>query len=208
MKNKVIKWLLCGTVILNLSACSVLDQWMPSFGSETQTSEQPPLEMPSVLPIPQDYPGVFNVYQRIRVEADHQFTQNQPSEFEAMIAANRKGMKIALMAMGLKVWSIDYDGMVITEERGKEVPEALQALYLMRDIALVYWPTASLKAQLKDWTLVENAASRQIFAPGAATPAVTVSYQNGTKAQSAQGSVILENHLHHYRLTIQSNVVK
>ena len=148
MKNKVIKYLLCGTAILNLSACSVLDQWLPSFSSETQTSEQQPLEMPSVLPIPQDYPGVFNVYQRIRVEADQQFTQNQPSEFEAMIAANRKGMKIALMAMGMKVWSIDYDGMVITEERGEQVPDALQAQYLMRDIALVYWPSASLKTQL------------------------------------------------------------
>lgn len=208
MKNKVIKYLLCGTAILNLSACSVLDQWLPSFSSETQTSEQQPLEMPSVLPIPQDYPGVFNVYQRIRVEADQQFTQNQPSEFEAMIAANRKGMKIALMAMGMKVWSIDYDGMVITEERGEQVPDALQAQYLMRDIALVYWPSASLKTQLKDWTLVENGSSRQIFSPGSATPAVTVTYQKGTQAQSAQGSVTLENHLHHYRLSIQSNVVK
>lgn len=207
MKNKLLKCLLCGTALLNLSACSVIDQWLGA-PSEPVSVSRPTAQMPSVLPVLQDYPGTFNVYQRIRVETDRQYTEDQPTEFEAMITANRKNMKIALMALGMKVWSIDYDGMVITEERGEQVPETLQAQYLMRDIALVYWPASSLKGQLKDWNLVENASSRQIFAPDSITPAVTITYQNSAKERGSEGNVILENHLHHYRLMIQSSAVK
>lgn len=207
MKSKLLKCLLCGSALLNLSACSVIDQWLGA-PSEPVSVSRPTAQMPTVLPVLQDYPGTFNVYQRIRVETDRQFTGAQPTEFEAMITANRKNMKIALMAMGMKVWSIDYDGMVITEERGEQVPETLQAQYLMRDIALVYWPASSLKGQLKDWKLVENASGRQIFAPDSITPAVTITYQNSEKEQGSEGNVILENHLHHYRLMIQSSAVK
>ena len=125
-----------------------------------------------------------------------------------MITADKKGMKIAVMAMGMKVWNIDFDGMVITEERSEHLPEALEAQYMVRDIALAYWPSRDLKAQLNDWILIENEQTRLIYAPGEENPIISIEYRKGAAPLSANGEVIFENHLHHYRLTIQSNSLK
>ena len=79
---------------------------------------------------------------------------------------------------------------------------------MVRDIALAYWPSRDLKAQLKDWILIENEQTRLIYAPGEEKPIISIEYRKGAAPLSADGEVIFENHLHHYRLTIQSNSLK
>lgn len=200
MKHRLVKGLCCVALAFSLSACSL---WQPN----TSTVEEA-IKIPTVLPTCSDLTRSFNAYQHIHVNADSYDAESQTNDFEAMITADKKGMKIAVMAMGMKVWNIDFDGMVITEERSEHLPEALEAQYMVRDIALAYWPSRDLKPQLKDWTLVEGDRTRLIYAPGEENPIISIEYRKGAAPLSANGEVIFENHLHHYRLTIQSNSLK
>lgn len=200
MKHRLVKGLCCVALAFSLSACSL---WLRN----TSTVEEA-IKIPTVLPTCSNLTQSFNAYQHIHVEADRYNAESKTNDFEAMITADKKGMKIAVMAMGMKVWNIDFDGMVITEERSEYLPEALEAQYMVRDIALAYWPSRDLKAQLKDWILIENEQTRLIYAPGEEKPTISIEYRKGAAPLSADGEVIFENHLHHYRLTIQSNSLK
>lgn len=200
MKHRLVKGLCCVALAFSLSACSL---WQPN----TSTVEKA-LKIPTVLPTCSDLTRSFNAYQHIHVNADRYDAESQTNDFEAMITADKKGMKIAVMAMGMKVWNIDFDGMVITEERSEHLPEALEAQYMVRDIALAYWPSRDLKPQLKYWTLVEGDRTRLIYAPGEEKPIISIEYRKGAAPLSGDGEVIFENHLHHYRLTIQSSRLK
>lgn len=200
MKHRLVKGLCCVALAFSLSACSL---WQPN----TSTVEKA-LKIPTVLPTCSDLTRSFNAYQHIHVNADRYDAESQTNDFEAMITADKKGMKIAVMAMGMKVWNIDFDGMVITEERSEHLPEALEAQYMVRDIALAYWPSRDLKTQLNDWILIENEQTRLIYAPGEENPIISIEYRKGAAPLSGDGEVIFENHLHHYRLTIQSSRLK
>lgn len=200
MKHRLVKGLCCVALAFSLSACSL---WQPN----TSTVEEA-IKIPTVLPTCSDLTRSFNAYQHIHVNADRYDAESQTNDFEAMITADKKGMKIAVMAMGMKVWNIDFDGMVITEERSEHLPEGLEAQYMVRDIALAYWPSRDLKTQLNDWILIENEQTRLIYAPGEENPIISIEYRKGAAPLSANGEVIFENHLHHYRLTIQSNSLK
>lgn len=200
MKHRLVKGLCCATLAFSLSACSL---WQ----SNTSTVEEA-IIIPTVLPTCSNLTQSFNAYQHIHVEANRYNAESKTNDFEAMITADKKGMKIAVMAMGMKVWNIDFDGMVITEERSEHLPEALEAQYMVRDIALAYWPSRDLKTQLNDWILIENEQTRLIYAPGEENPIISIEYRKGAAPLSANGEVIFENHLHHYRLTIQSSRLK
>lgn len=200
MKHRLVKGLCCVALAFSLSACSL---WLPNTSAVEEA-----IKIPTVLPTCSNLTQSFNAYQHIHVEADRYNAESKTNDFEAMITADKKGMKIAVMAMGMKVWNIDFDRMVITEERSEYLPEALEAQYMVRDIALAYWPSRDLKAQLKDWILIENEQTRLIYAPGEEKPIISIEYRKGAAPLSADGEVIFENHLHHYRLTIQSNSLK
>ena len=200
MKHRLVKGLCCATLAFSLSACSL---WQ----SNTSTVEEA-IIIPTVLPTCSNLTQSFNAYQHIHVEADRYNAESKTNDFEAMITADKKGMKIAVMAMGMKVWNIDFDGMVITEERSEHLPEALEAQYMVRDIALAYWPSRDLKTQLNDWILIENEQTRLIYAPGEENPIISIEYRKGAAPLSGDGEVIFENHLHYYRLTIQSSRLK
>ena len=200
MKHRLVKGLCCVALAFSLSACSL---WLPNTSAVEEA-----IKIPTVLPTCSNLTQSFNAYQHIHVEADRYNAESKTNDFEAMITADKKGMKIAVMAMGMKVWNIDFDGMVITEERSEYLPEALEAQYMVRDIALAYWPSRDLKAQLKEWILIENEQTRLIYAPGEEKPIISIEYRKGAAPLSADGEVIFENHLHHYRLTIQSSRLK
>lgn len=200
MKHRLVKGLCCVALAFSLSACSL---WLPNTSAVEEA-----IKIPTVLPTCSNLTQSFNAYQHIHVEADRYNAESKTNDFEAMITADKKDMKIAVMAMGMKVWNIDFDGMVITEERSEYLPEALEAQYMVRDIALAYWPSRDLKAQLKDWILIENEQTRLIYAPGEEKPIISIEYRKGAAPLSADGEVIFENHLHHYRLTIQSSRLK
>jgi len=57
---------------------------------------------------------------------------------------------ICLTAMGLRAFSLSYDGQHITEQRAPQVPDSLQATRLLNDLQLAFWP---LKVVQQSWQL-------------------------------------------------------
>ena len=52
---------------------------------------------------------------------------------------------IGLTAMGLRAFTLKYDGEHLSEERAPQVPEALQARQLLNDLQLAFWPLSALQ---------------------------------------------------------------
>lgn len=201
MKTKIIRSACCAALALSLSGCSLWQGFM---------SEESPVTaaIPTVVPVISALNQPFNAFQHIHAEIGNDRIEAKSADFDAMVSADRKSMKVALVALGTTVWQIDYDGMVITEERSDHVPEEMQAQYLLRDLAMVYWPKETIARQLKGWTLTETANARTFFMPGKTSPAIEVTYQKGAAPMSATGTAVLVNHLHRYRLIIESSPVK
>lgn len=188
------------SLVLGLSSCSMLQK---------KTDRQDTaISFPTVLPILSKLPQNFQAYQQLYVETDKKYTNTKNGSFEAVINADKNNMMIAVMAMGIKVWNINFDGIVITEERTEHVPEALQAQYLIRDIALAYWPKADLQGQLKGWTILEDNNKRLIYAPGQTVPAILITYSKGASPLNPDGQIKYENYLFHYNIIIDSSRLK
>lgn len=188
------------SLVLGLSSCSMLQK---------KTDKQDTaISFPTVLPILSRLPQNFQAYQQLYVETDKKYTNTKNASFEAVINADKNNMMIAVMAMGIKVWNINFDGIVITEERAEHVPEALQAQYLIRDIALAYWPKADLQDQLKDWTILEDNNKRLIYAQGQTVPAILITYSKGASPLNPDGQIKYENYLFHYNIIIDSSRLK
>ena len=200
MKKHLFRTLLCMSLVLGLSSCSMLQK---------KTDKQDTaISFPTVLPILSRLPQNFQAYQQLYVETDKKYTNTKNASFEAVINADKNNMMIAVMAMGIKVWNINFDGIVITEERAEHVPEALQAQYLIRDIALAYWPKADLQDQLKDWTILEDNNKRLIYAQGQTVPAILITYSKGASPLNPDGQIKYENYLFHYNIIIDSSRLK
>lgn len=54
---------------------------------------------------------------------------------------------IGLTNMGLRAFTLKYDGKDLSEERAPQVPEALQARQLLNDLQLAFWPLPVLQQE-------------------------------------------------------------
>jgi predicted hotdog family 3-hydroxylacyl-ACP dehydratase len=52
---------------------------------------------------------------------------------------------IGLTSMGLRAFTLKYDGHNLAEERAPQVPESLQSRQLLNDLQLAFWPLATLQ---------------------------------------------------------------
>jgi hypothetical protein len=57
---------------------------------------------------------------------------------------------IGLTSMGLRAFTLKYDGQNLSEERAPQVPQALQARQLLNDLQLAFWPLTTLQATWRD----------------------------------------------------------
>lgn len=201
MNSKNLKFLFAAAVLLNLTACSSLTNYFIKATESSveflQSNVENQIEIPSVMPNPDSLSTTFNSHLRIYIQSDNSNLNDSLQEFDAKINTNRKAVQILVMANDEKIWNIDFDGIIITEERGEHLSDKLEALQLLRDIALIYWPTASVKKQLKDWKFIETDTARQFYLPGKSDPAITVEYRN---------EILFENHLQGYRLVVETTV--
>lgn len=52
---------------------------------------------------------------------------------------------VGLTSMGMRAFTVKYDGQHLSEERVPQVPEALQARQLLNDLQLAFWPLPALQ---------------------------------------------------------------
>ncbi|HMN44775.1 MAG TPA: DUF3261 domain-containing protein [Povalibacter sp.] len=66
---------------------------------------------------------------------------------------------VGLSAMGVRLFTLRYDGTTVQAEKGLPTPEQLTPERLLADLQLVFWPLASLQKPLQDagWQVSEPA---------------------------------------------------
>ncbi len=80
--------------------------------------------------------------------SSHQVTQLLHGEYAdksftlqcVVTATPEKVAIICLTSMGLRAFTLTYDGSNVTEQRAPQVPDALQASRLLNDLQLAFWP--------------------------------------------------------------------
>jgi len=89
--------------------------------------------------------------------ADHTFA------LRSVVTVNAQLLTvIGVTSMGLRAFTLKYDGEHLSEERAPQVPEALQARQLLNDLQLAFWPLSALQ---QSW----QAAGGEVSEPYAGT---------------------------------------
>jgi len=83
---------------------------------------------------------------------------------------------ICLTGMGMRAFTLTYDGKNLSEQRAPQVPDSLQASRLLNDLQLAFWPLSELQ---KSWV----GAGLQVTEP-----------YPGTRRVMHDGKVIVEVH--------------
>ena len=165
------------------------------------------LPLPAILPMLRAVNAPLQVYQQIHVDIRNPAVGRQSFDFEAMIALSQERMKVALIALGMTLWTIDYDGATLSETRSPHVPDLMKANYLLRDIAMAFWPMRNLVAQATGLMIEEHPRQRRFYRLADQEPVVTIQYREGSDRGFNNTSVEIDNSLEAYRLIIQSQLV-
>jgi uncharacterized protein DUF3261 len=95
--------------------------------------------------------------------------RDQTYVFESHITVTRDGLGfIGLGPFGGRALSIRFDDWGIVTEAAPELPRTLNAQNILADLAIIYWPAASVSRGLagSPAALREDTASRSIWADG------------------------------------------
>jgi hypothetical protein len=109
---------------------------------------------------------------------------------------------IGVTSMGLRAFTLKYDGEHLSEGRAPQVPDALQAKQLLNDLQLAFWPLTELQ---KSW----HAAGGELSEP---YPGTRRLYRTGTLLAEVHyasdpwhGRVWLRHFDYPYSLLIESS---
>lgn len=197
------KWLIALTSIsaLSLTGCS----WLPFDWGKTEF--EPVISTLQYKPYPFAVKQEIMAVQQVRAEYFGQFVneEQRQTDFTALLWANNKTIKLSVLTpMHQRLWDIQFNGETIHEERLAPLPEALNAAYLLRDIAAAFWPASNLRAQDKRFDVIEKANERTIVDKKTQVPELSIVYSDGARSDHPWGQIDITNHIEQYRLTIIS----
>lgn len=165
------------------------------------TERMPPAH--AELPLPELSPASFNgaVSLAQRLSFEHNNGQSAPGQMiEAMLEIDSSGVRLAGFALGQRILALYWDGHDLNSERHPQLPQAVEARRVLRDVQYAYWPAAAIRATLpQGWSLDEEAGIRTLRHLG--KPALLMRYST---EPHWLGRTELDNKLEGYRLTIES----
>lgn len=107
-----------------------------------------------------------------------------------------------LNPLGQRIITLRWDGMKLTEERDKHLPERIRGERILGDVQLIYWPRAALIAALpQEWTVEDTPGERIVQHDK--QPFARIRCDG---ADPWQGRCVFEQQRHGYRLTIDSTL--
>lgn len=116
-------------------------------------------------------------------------------QFIAVLRLQRDRLKLAaLMPPGQQFFYLEYDGEVLIQKNTSSIDVPGRDILAIMQFAL--WPSSSVQQHYSgedDWFVGINAKQRTLLT--GTDKILEVSYQNG--------SIVIVNHLHDYRLTVQ-----
>lgn len=135
-----------------------------------------------------------------RLSFAHDADPGGPRSIEALLEVDAAELRLAGFALGQRVFTLQWDGVTLEEQRDVRLPEQLQSRQVLRDVQLVYWPAEAVRSVLPPgWTLEEAPGRRALREEGREW--VTVRYDGEPRWA---GRTELINRAEHYRLTIES----
>jgi hypothetical protein len=119
---------------------------------------------------------------------------------DAAVEVDAMALRVAGVLLGQRILLLSWDGSQLTEQREPVVPQALQGRAILRDLQLVYWPAAAVRAALpRGWQLQEQAARRRLLR------GATVVFESERGDAAPLGNASLWNHVGQYRIDIESS---
>ena len=116
-------------------------------------------------------------------------------QFVAVLRLQRDRLKLAaLTPPGQQIFYLEYDGELLIQENTSSIDAPGRDILAIMQFAL--WPSSSVQqhySRADDWFLDINAEQRTLLT--GTDKILEVTYHNG--------SVVIVNHLHDYRLTVQ-----
>jgi len=166
---------------------------------------------PAVLPSNQGVQQSLPLLPPASLGASHQVTQLLHGEYadksfslQCAITTNADKLSvICLTSMGLRAFTLNYDGKQLTEQRAPQLPDALRAEQLLNDLQLAFWPLSAIQQSWRN-------AGVQVTEPYPGTRRVE---RNGTIISEVhysrdpwEGRVWLHQNQIGYSLYIESSV--
>ncbi len=119
---------------------------------------------------------------------------------DAAVEVDAAQLRVAGVLLGQRILLLTWDGSQLTEQREPVVPQALGGRAILRDLQLVYWPAAAVRAALpRGWQLQEQAARRRLLR------GATVVFESERGDAAPLGNASLWNHVGQYRIDIESS---
>ena len=157
--------------------------------STTPALQQLEVKQLKLLP-PEEGPGVSLLKQKVMMQS-----QGLNQQFIAVIRLQQEQLKlVALMPSGQQLFYLEYDGEKLIQKNLSSIDIPDKDILAIMQFAL--WPLHSIKNHYtkEDGWIVEASPEQRTLLSNAGM-LIEVSYQAGT--------IIVENHLHNYRLLIQ-----
>ena len=90
--------------------------------------------------------------------------QSERMSFESVLEIDAERLRMVATAMGLRLFSLDYDGHAIEQGAGLPMPRGLPPEWVVDDTLFVLAPTAALDAALPEsWRLEDSGRQRRVF---------------------------------------------
>lgn len=166
----------------------------------------PAISVPALRLAPAAFSGAvpLSLSQRLTVTPLPAVSQDGISppakNLDALLEISPDQVQLAGFALGQRILTVSWDGQSLTSSRHALLPKEVDEQRVLRDVQLVYWPTAAIQAALPaGWKLSEEGSIRTLTL-GQQT-AITIRY-HATPRWAGQAE--LENTLEHYRLVIDS----
>ena len=129
-------------------------------------------------------------------------TMQARQSLEAVLQIDAEQVQLVGLALGQRVLTLSFDGNTLNEQRHPLMPAAVNGERILRDVQLVYWPAAAIRAELPpEWTLIETPLRRVLMKNDVL--AVEIIY---SADPAWAGRVEFLNQRQHYQLLIESVV--
>lgn len=183
MRSLIVIWLLC------LGACAAplgASRTVPELRLSPQTLGMP-LSLAQHLSVSRIAPGAGDM-------------GLPPTELEALLEMDAQSLRLAVIAMGQRVLTVQWDGKHLKATRNEHVPAAIDAVHVLRDVQLLYWPAEAIRTQLPTaWSIDDTAGLRTLRYSGKVQ--VEIVYSD---TRRWAGQATLSNYLEGYRMRINS----
>lgn len=137
----------------------------------------------------------ISVQQQLTVER-----AGSTNDLVAALEVDPERVSLVGLALGLRVLSLEFDGVELTEWRHPMLPSQVRAADVLEDLQLTLWPLAAIARALPPgWTIKDQGLRRTLRRDGEVV--ATIAYSGMPRWQ---GTAVLDNVRYKYRLTVVS----